>query len=128
MLVPSLPLTHPLQRAVPVDIVDDTYIHVAPEEVCSLVADPHNHARWWPDLRLRTVRDRGVKGQRWEIEGAIAGTMEIWLEPFRDGVIVHHYVRGQGLGRRRRRAGTRHTLRWKRDVTRLKDVLEGRAR
>ena len=128
MLVPSFPLTRPVPRPVRVDIVDETYIQATPEAVSAMVADPHNHRRWWPHLRVRTARDRGVKGQRWEIDGTITGTMEIWLEPFREGVILHHYVRGQGTGRRRRSVGTRHTLRWKRDVTRLKDVLEGRAR
>ena len=127
MLLSSSTPFRPARRTVGVDIVDETYIHAAPEEVSAHVADPRNQRRWWPHLDLDTVRDRGVKGQRWRIEGAITGTMEIWLEPFRDGVILHHYVRGEGAGRRRRSVGTRHTLRWKRDVTRLKDLLEGRA-
>jgi hypothetical protein len=110
-----------------VNIVDETFIGAPPALVSACVADPGSHRQWWPHLRLRTTRDRGVKGQRWDIDGQIVGTMEIWLEPFWDGVILHHYVRGQVGPRAPRDAGLRHTLRWKRSVTGLKDSLESRA-
>jgi len=127
MLLTDIPLLRSAVRVCPVDIVDETYIHVPPEALSALVADPVNHRQWWPHLSLHTTRDRGVKGQRWAVVGRITGSMEIWLEPFRDGVILHHYVRGHATGWRRRSEAARHTLRWKRVVTRLKDSLEGRA-
>ena len=76
------------------DIADDAFIEASPARVAAAVADPRNHAIWWPHLTLTRVRDRGVKGQRWVVDGQIVGSMEIWVEPYRDGTIVHHYVRG----------------------------------
>lgn len=114
-------------RPITVDIVDETFIDVPPPVLSTLVADARNQRQWWPHLQLSTVRDRGVKGQKWDIAGEIVGTMEIWLEPFWEGVIVHHFVRGHVGARGRRDVATRHTLRWKRSVTGLKDLLERRA-
>ncbi len=48
---------------------------------------------WWPELQLSIFMDRGDKGVRWSISGALVGSSEIWLEPFADGVIVHYYLR-----------------------------------
>ena len=48
--------------------------------------------------------------------GQVEGEMEVWIEPFRDGAIVHHYVRGDRGARAPRDVTTRHTLRWKRAV------------
>jgi len=78
--------------------------------------------------------DRGEAGVRWNVGGALAGSMEVWLEAFGDGVIVHYYLRADRPGtpyssvrqaarevRRRQRAA-------KRVFWRLKDELEsGRA-
>lgn len=111
-----------------VSIVDETYIDAPPALVAAVVAHPDNQRAWWPHLRLRLRRDRGVQGQRWDIEGQVSGTMEIWLEPFWDGVIVHHYVRGRVGARAPRDVALRHTRRWKAAVTRLKDLLEDPAR
>ena len=70
------------------------------------MADPRNHATWWPHLTVTVTRDRGVKGQRWAVDGQIVGSMEIWVEPFWQGAIVHHYVRGvRGVEEPRQRHG-----------------------
>ena len=117
-----------------IDLVDDTFVVAAPEQLAAVVADPRRWRQWWPDLRLTCTRDRGVKGQQWRVAGALQGTAEIWLEPWADGVLVHFYLRcdpptAGGRGRdgvereRRRRAQA-----WKRAVHALKDDLEtGRA-
>ena len=63
--------------------------------------------------------------------GALTGSMEVWLEPYGDGVIVHHYVRCDLAGdrllspaaaARQRRRRQRHA---KRVFWALKDELEG---
>lgn len=111
-----------------VDLVDDAFIAAFPALVARAVADPCRWRRWWPDLHLTVTRDRGVKGQQWAVEGALAGTAEIWLEPWGDGVLVHHYLRvdppALRSGRWLRRERRRRALSWKRSVHALKDELE----
>lgn len=116
-----------------VDLVDDTFVACAPATVASAVADPARWSAWWPDLRLTTTRDRGAKGRQWAVQGALAGTAEIWLEPWWDGVLLHFYLRADPASRLRsgavdaRRAARLRQSRaqlWKRQVHRLKDELE----
>ena len=124
-----------------VDLVDDTYVACAPDVVAQVVADERRWDVWWPDLHLTTTRDRGPKGRQWAVRGSLVGTMEIWLEPWWDGVLVHYYLRAdprvpwprasRGPVSRRaelraaeeRQSQARH---WKQQVHRLKDELEGR--
>jgi hypothetical protein len=108
-----------------IDIVDETFIRAAPQEVRDSLDDEVWTAQIWPHLTRVVARDRGVKGVRWSITGQVVGEMEVWLEPFREGVVVHHYVRGTRGPRAPRDVATRHTLRWKRAVHALKDRLEG---
>ena len=54
--------------------------------------------RWWPDLRLQVVEDRADKGIRWAVTGALTGTMEIWLEPSLDGVVLHYFLHAEPTG------------------------------
>jgi hypothetical protein len=122
-----------------VDLVDDTYVACAPDVVAQVVADERRWDVWWPDLQLTTTRDRGPKGRQWAVRGALVGTMEIWLEPWWDGVILHLYLRADPTRRgvRSRRADDdvhagdpaarerqRRAQQWKRHVHRLKDELE----
>jgi hypothetical protein len=124
-------------RAAPplVDLADDTYLACAPDVVASVVADERRWRRWWPDLHLITTRDRGPKGRQWAVRGALVGTMEIWLEPWWDGVVLHLYLRADPIvaeasrrddhdGRWAARERQRRAQQWKRHVHRLKDELE----
>lgn len=108
-----------------IDIVDETFIRAAPEAVRALFDDADRLARLWPHLALEVARDRGAKGLRWHVTGAAVGEMEVWIEPFWDGAIVHHYLRGTLGEGAPPDVATRHTLRWKRAVHGLKDSLEG---
>jgi hypothetical protein len=59
----------------------------------------------------------------------LAGTVEIWLEPHRDGVLLHHFLRLDPVGGRlsdRRAAACTRRLAWhaKRVFWQLKDELE----
>jgi hypothetical protein len=109
----------------PVDIADDTFIVAAPGVVAAVVADRQRWRQWWPDLALDLTRDRGDAGLRWTVGGALVGSMEIWIEPVADGVVLHYLVRAEPAGRSRpERVRDRRTRDWKRHVHRLKDELE----
>lgn len=115
---------NPRDGALRVDIIDETYIGCSPLRVAEIVKDPHNHANWWPHLTMTMTRQRWAKGAEWVVTGQIDGTLEIWLEPYWEGVILHHYLRGVAGRDAPRDVSARHVQRWKRAVTRLKDLLE----
>lgn len=109
------------------DLVDETFVVAEPGRVAALVRDPTRWPGWWPDLTLTVFQDRGDAGVRWTVRGALTGSMEVWLEPYGDGVLVHHYVRcdpagGGAVGPRERK---RRELHAKRLFWALKDELEG---
>jgi len=82
------------------DLVDETFVVAAPAAVAAVVRDPDRWPVWWPDLRLSVFQDRGDAGVRWNVRGALTGSMEVWLEPCLDGVLLHHYMRcDRGDGR-----------------------------
>lgn len=119
------------------DLVDETFIVAAPQVLAPIVADRSYHRRWWPDLQLTVFMDRGLLGQRWSITGALVGSLEIWLEPFADGCILHHYLRGEPTPalpdtpdgwRKAARLRAARAKAWKTSVWALKAELEaGRA-
>ena len=104
-----------------VELSDETFIAVDRPSVAAVVGDARRWVDWWPDLDLEVSRDRGDKGRQWVLTGRIAGTAEIYLEPWHDGTLVHLFLRLElpaGDSARRR------TLSWKRTIHRLKDELE----
>ncbi len=122
------------------DLVDETFVVAPVEVVAGIVADPAHWRRWWPDLELTVFMDRGLAGQRWSMTGALVGSLEIWIEPFADGCILHHYLRGEPTDDGRTaspwpdtvagwRAASRERAKrataWKRSVWALKQALEG---
>jgi hypothetical protein len=109
------------------DLVDETFVVAAPATVSAVVRDPDRWLGWWPDLRLSVFQDRGEAGVRWNVRGALRGSMEVWLEPCKDGVLLHHYVRcdrsdGRPVRLRERR---RREARAKASFWAVKDELEG---
>lgn len=120
-----------------VHLVDETWIDAPPATVSAAVREPANWPHWWPYLRLTVTRDRGVKGMQFAAAAApaagwpaLAGTVEIWLEPFKSGVILHHFLRlapagGEALSERAARRATRQAG-WhaKQVFWQLKDGLE----
>jgi hypothetical protein len=81
-----------------IQIADETFVAADPAAVGRAVADPASWRRWWPDLRLEVVEDRADKGLRWTVTGPLAGTMEIWLEPVLDGVLLHYFMHAEPTG------------------------------
>ena len=79
-------------------IADETFVCADPADVGQAVADPAGWRRWWPDLRLTVVEDRGPAGHRWTVAGGLTGTMEVWLQPMMDGVILHYFLHAEPSG------------------------------
>lgn len=114
-------------RVPALDLIDETFVVAAPAAVAALVRDPDRWLGWWPDLRLSVFQDRGDAGVRWNVRGALTGSMEVWLEPRGDGVLLHHYVRcdrtdGRPVSPRERRRRQTHA---KAIFWAVKDELEG---
>jgi hypothetical protein len=81
-----------------IQIADETFVAADPAEVGRAIGDPGNWRRWWPDLVLTVVEDRGAVGHRWTVAGALTGTMEIWLESALDGVVLHYFLHAEPSG------------------------------
>ncbi len=97
------------------------------------MAEPATWRRWWPELDLRAEEMRGDKGVRWTVgptRSGESGSMEIWLEPAFDGVVLHYFLRldavdGRRMGRRRQTRLTHfHRRRAKRTFWALADELD----
>ena len=81
-----------------IQIADETFVCADPVAVGTAVADPAAWRRWWPDLALKVVEDRADKGHRWNVTGALTGTMEVWLEEVMDGVVLHYFLHAEPSG------------------------------
>ncbi|MGK2870173.1 MAG: polyketide cyclase / dehydrase and lipid transport [Mycobacterium sp.] len=81
-----------------VQIADETFVCADPADIGRAVADPAGWRRWWPDLRLTVVEDRGPAGHRWTVAGALTGTMEVWLETMMDGAVLHYFLHAEPTG------------------------------
>jgi hypothetical protein len=81
-----------------VQVADQTFVAADPEHVGRAVADPASWRRWWPDLQLNVVENRGAKGIRWTVTGALTGTMEVWLDPVLDGVVLNYFLHAEPAG------------------------------
>ena len=81
-----------------IQVADQTFVAADPVEVGRAVSDPASWQRWWPDLRLQVVEPRGEKGIRWTVTGPLTGTMEIWLEPMLDGVLLNYFLHAEPAG------------------------------
>ena len=81
-----------------IQIADETFVAADPAKVGRAVGDRASWRRWWPDLLLTVVEDREDKGHRWTVAGALTGTMEIWLEPVLDGVVLHYFLHAEPSG------------------------------
>lgn len=112
-----------------IDLLDETFVVASRRRIAAAVHDRANWRRWWPDLTLTVVEDRGPAGIRWSLGGALSGSTELWIEPHADGAIVHYYLRadlpGQsGSGRRCDRERRRRAVAGKRVLWSIKDDLE----
>ncbi|MCV7174678.1 polyketide cyclase / dehydrase and lipid transport [Mycolicibacterium sphagni] len=81
-----------------IQVADETFVAADPAAVGRAVSDRASWRRWWPDLRLDVVEDRADKGVRWTVTGPLTGSMEIWLEPVLDGVLLHYFLHAEPSG------------------------------
>ncbi len=81
-----------------IQVADETFVAADGVTVGAAVADPASWRRWWPDLRLQVIEERGAQGIRWTVSGPLTGTMEIWLEPVLDGVLLHYFLHAEPAG------------------------------
>ena len=115
-----------------VDVVDETWIRAPARQVAAQIADSTKWPLWWPDLDLAVDELRGADGVRWVVRGGGRGSMEVWLQPDRNGVRVHYFLRldppdGRRLTpRRTERLRLTYRRRAKQVFWALKDELEGR--
>jgi hypothetical protein len=118
-----------------VDVMDESFVVAEPSDLARRFRDPALWLQWWPRLRMVATEDRGDEGVRWAVEGELAGTAEIWLQPWGDGVRVHWMLRadladerGGRIRRRRRRNPRRVTSSYVTDyktrIHALKDTIE----
>jgi hypothetical protein len=109
-----------------IDLMDETFVVASPARVAEQVRDPGRWSLWWPDLQLAVFQDRGEAGVRWNVSGALVGSMEVWIEPWGDGAIVHYYLRADPSPPVADHDEVRaRALRAKQIFWRLKDDLEG---
>jgi len=78
-----------------IQIADETFVAADPAAVGRAVSDHLAWRRWFPDLTLTVVEDRAEKGVRWTVAGPLVGTMEVWLEPVLDGVVLHYFLHAE---------------------------------
>lgn len=125
-------------------MADETYVSVPPAVLVSRLVAPPLLADWFPELTFTVFMDRGAKGTRWSVTGALVGSAEVWLEEFscgpEHGSVVHWFLRGDPtargsttqpwsgdpdrLARRSRRIARDYTRRIKRRMFALKDEAE----
>lgn len=78
-----------------IQVADETFVAAAPTTAGAVVNDPARWRRWFADLRLDVVEDRGDAGVRWRVHGPLEGTMEIWCEAVLDGFVLHYYLHAE---------------------------------
>ncbi|MEV5650122.1 polyketide cyclase / dehydrase and lipid transport [Nocardia sp. NPDC052254] len=78
-----------------IQVADQTFVAASGAAVAEVLADRSRWRQWWPDLTLEVREDRGDKGIRWSVAGPLTGTMEVWLEPSLDGVILHYFMHAE---------------------------------
>ena len=81
-----------------IQVADQTFVAADPAAVGRAVGDRAGWHRWFGDLSLDVVEDRAEKGVRWTVAGPLVGTMEVWLEPVLDGVVLHYFLHAEPSG------------------------------
>ena len=85
----------------PTDVAAAAHVAADRAAVRHLLARTDLWTRCWPGLVLDVTEDRGLKGVRWAVAGRLAGTAEVWLEPWRETCVAHVYLRPDGVPSRR---------------------------
>ncbi|MBT0565292.1 polyketide cyclase / dehydrase and lipid transport [Williamsia sp. CHRR-6] len=78
-----------------IQVADETFVAASALAAPQVIADRGHWRRWWPDLRLTVVEDRGSEGIRWTVTGGLTGTMELWLQEMLDGFVLHYFLHAE---------------------------------
>ncbi|GAA4388473.1 hypothetical protein GCM10023147_14100 [Tsukamurella soli] len=81
-----------------IQVADVAFVAATPRRVAAALAGERRWRTWFPDLRLSVTDDRGERGLRWGVQGALAGTSEMWIEPALDGVLLHYFLHAEPTG------------------------------
>ena len=81
-----------------IQVADETFVAASPDAVGAASGNRASWRRWFADLQLQVIEDRADKGVRWTVTGPLTGTMEIWLEPMLDGVLLHYFLHAEPTG------------------------------
>lgn len=81
-----------------IQVADETFVAADPVAVGRALSNRPDWNRWFADLILDVVEDRGEKGVRWAVSGPLTGTMEVWLQPVLDGVLLHYFLHAEPAG------------------------------
>lgn len=84
-----------LEGVTTIQVADETFVAAHPSTAGAVVNDRARWRRWFADLRLEVVEDRGDAGVRWRVSGPLHGTMEIWCEGVLDGFVLHYYLHAE---------------------------------
>jgi hypothetical protein len=76
-----------------IDLGDESWVAAPPARLLPRLRADELWRSWFPGVERDVFMDRGEKGVRWSVTGALVGSVEVWLEAFRAGTIVHWYVR-----------------------------------
>ncbi len=132
---------------------DEIFVDAPPADVYRALLTFGKDTSWWPGAKASSQGKRltaslrcgrvgrvrfqaGIDNVRpdegltwWMDAGELTGRGEWWLEPFKDGTIVHYYLEAEP-GRRGMRGMTgrvrRHRWAIRRGMNALKDEMEGR--
>lgn len=136
-----------------VNTTDEIFVDAEPADVYRALLTFGKDASWWPGAKtessgkrltitipagsLSRVRFSAMvdnvrpdEGLTWVFEdGDLTGRGEWWLEPFKDGTIVHYYlIEAEKTGGARGLDATvdKHRVAVRRGMNALKDFMEGR--
>ena len=106
------------------DLTAEAFIAVTPDRARTTLAVGSFWEAFWPGLVLDVTQDRGLRGVRWSVSGRLSGSAEVWLEPWREAVVVHVYLRAPDR-RRADRLLRRYDQAMREALFLAKDRLEG---
>jgi hypothetical protein len=107
-----------------IDLIDESWVAVPPADLVGPLTADGLWQAWFPRLSRVVFMDRAEKGVRWSVTGELVGSVEVWLEAFRQGTIVHWYVRADAPGGRADRLRERYVRAINEGMFMVKDEAE----
>ena len=109
-----------------IDLIDESWVAVPPAQLVGVLTADGLWQSWFPRLGRVVFMDRAEKGVRWSVTGELVGSVEVWLEAFGDGTIVHWYLRADAPSGDAGRLRERYIRAINEGMFLVKDEAEGR--